>query len=276
MPWPLGRAPGVKRAIDVAGAGAALAAGALPLGLAAAAVRAAMGRPVLFRQPRPGRDGEVFTVTKLRTMRSTAGSASEPPSAAGGGERGGVPEEAAGPAHAPAASAGDDAAAAGDDATADQGADSLRLTRLGRFLRATSLDELPQLVQVLRGNMSLVGPRPLLVEYLPRYSAEQARRHEVRPGLTGLAQVSGRNELAWQERFELDVWYVDHWTVVLDLEILVRTVLRVLTGRGVRAQGVATMTPFTSEAQPPVHGEHPASVDIPTATKPSGAGAQPT
>jgi sugar transferase EpsL len=122
--------------------------------------------------------------------------------------------------------------------------DAQRLTALGRFLRRTSIDELPELVNVVRGDMSLVGPRPLLMEYLPRYSPEQARRHEVRPGVTGWTQVNGRNDLTWEEKFALDVWYVDHRSTRLDLEILGRTVSQVLGGQGVSAPGHATMEPF--------------------------------
>ena len=123
--------------------------------------------------------------------------------------------------------------------------DESRLTSLGRFLRRTSLDELPTLWNVIRGDMSLVGPRPLLVEYLERYSAEQMRRHEVRPGVTGWAQVNGRNALSWQGKFELDVWDVDNWSLWRDLRILSRTVWRVLSGRGTSHPGEATMTRFT-------------------------------
>lgn len=123
--------------------------------------------------------------------------------------------------------------------------DERRLTPFGRWLRATSLDELPQLVNVLRGDMSLVGPRPLLMEYIPLYSPQQARRHEVRPGITGWAQVNGRNALSWEERFRLDVWYVDHRSLLLDLRILLLTVLRVFQARGVAQPGQATMTRFT-------------------------------
>jgi lipopolysaccharide/colanic/teichoic acid biosynthesis glycosyltransferase len=122
--------------------------------------------------------------------------------------------------------------------------DEERMVDAGRRLRRWSLDELPELVNVLAGDMSLVGPRPLLMEYLQRYTSEQARRHEVRPGVTGLAQVSGRNDLPWGSRFELDVWYVDNWSLWLDLKILGRTVGQVLTGRGISEQGSATMTPF--------------------------------
>ncbi|MBQ0753733.1 MAG: sugar transferase [Gammaproteobacteria bacterium] len=123
--------------------------------------------------------------------------------------------------------------------------DAERLTSLGIFLRSTSLDELPELWNVLKGDMSLVGPRPLLVEYLPLYSAQQARRHEVRPGITGWAQVKGRNTLSWDEKFELDVWYVDNQTIWLDIKILFLTVKTVLFRKGVSADGEATMSKFT-------------------------------
>ncbi len=123
--------------------------------------------------------------------------------------------------------------------------DAHRLTPFGRFLRATSLDELPELWNVLRGEMSLVGPRPLLMEYLPLYSPEQARRHEVRPGITGWAQVNGRNAISWDERFRLDVWYVDHRSLWLDLHILWLTLRKVIVREGISAQGEATMPRFT-------------------------------
>ena len=125
------------------------------------------------------------------------------------------------------------------------GTDAERLTRFGRFLRASSLDELPELWNVLRGEMSLVGPRPLPVRYLPRYTAEQARRHEVRPGLTGLAQVSGRNALGWEEKFRLDVAYVETRSLALDLKILAKTLFQCLRPRGVSHAGEATMHEFT-------------------------------
>jgi sugar transferase EpsL len=125
-----------------------------------------------------------------------------------------------------------------------EGSDAQRLGRFGRFLRATSLDELPELWNVLRGEMSLVGPRPLLPQYKDRYTTEQARRHEVRPGLTGWAQVNGRNRLPWDERLALDVWYVDHWSLGLDLRILARTVPVVLRRQGIAAPGSATMPEF--------------------------------
>jgi lipopolysaccharide/colanic/teichoic acid biosynthesis glycosyltransferase len=122
--------------------------------------------------------------------------------------------------------------------------DEQRLTRFGRFLRSTSLDELPEFWNVLKGDMSLVGPRPLLVQYLDRYTPEQARRHEVRPGVTGLAQVSGRNQLSWDERFELDVWYVDNMSLWLDLKILCRTLWKTVRREGITSGEHATMTEF--------------------------------
>jgi len=123
--------------------------------------------------------------------------------------------------------------------------DAQRLTSLGRFLRATSLDELPELWNVLKGEMSLVGPRPLLMEYLPLYLPEEARRHEVRPGITGWAQVNGRNAISWADKFALDVWYVDHLSLSLDVQILWRTLRKVLARDGICAAGEATMTKFT-------------------------------
>ena len=122
--------------------------------------------------------------------------------------------------------------------------DEQRLTPLGRFLRSTSLDELPELFNVLKGDMSLVGPRPLLMEYLDRYTPEQFRRHEVKPGITGWAQVNGRNALTWEEKFELDVWYVDHWNLWLDLKILALTLWKVIKREGINHPGQATMEEF--------------------------------
>ena len=126
-----------------------------------------------------------------------------------------------------------------------EGTDAERLTPFGRLLRKTSLDELPQFFNVLRGDMSLVGPRPLPSAYLPLYSAEQRRRHEVRPGITGWAQVNGRNAIAWKHRFELDVWYVDHQSLWLDLRIVFMTIAAVVTHRGISAEGEATIRAFT-------------------------------
>ncbi|MEM7049130.1 MAG: sugar transferase [Acidobacteriota bacterium] len=138
------------------------------------------------------------------------------------------------------------------DARDDDGVllpDGERLTRFGRFLRRSSLDELPELWNVLRGEMSLVGPRPLLARYLERYTAEQARRHQVRPGLTGWSQINGRNALSWSDKFRLDVWYVDHLGLGLDLKILWLTVFRVLRRQGVSAPGEATMREFMGEEE---------------------------
>ncbi len=137
------------------------------------------------------------------------------------------------------------------DATDSAGkplSDAERLTPLGRFLRATSLDELPELWNVLKGEMSLVGPRPLLMEYLPLYSPEQARRHEVRPGVTGWAQVNGRNAIGWDEKFALDVWYVENRSFALDLKILWLTIRKVIFRDGISAEGEATMPKFTGPA----------------------------
>ena len=122
--------------------------------------------------------------------------------------------------------------------------DEQRLTKVGRFVRSTSIDELPQLFNVIKGDMSLIGPRPLLVRYLPLYSAEQARRHDVRPGVTGWAQCHGRNSLSWTDKFKLDVWYVDHCTFATDLKIIFTTIKTVLHREGISQEGSATMEPF--------------------------------
>ena len=137
------------------------------------------------------------------------------------------------------------------DARGDNGEllpDAARMTRFGRWLRSTSLDELPELWNVLKGEMSLVGPRPLLMEYLPLYTAEQGRRHDVRPGITGWAQINGRNAIAWPDKLRFDVWYVDHHTLWLDMKIIWLTLLRVSQRHGVAAEGEATTTRFTGEA----------------------------
>lgn len=139
--------------------------------------------------------------------------------------------------------------------------DEQRLTQFGRFLRASSLDELPELINVLKGEMSLVGPRPLLVEYLPRYDARQFRRHEVLPGITGWAQVHGRNAISWQEKFDLDVWYVDNWSVWLDLKTIVLSIFKVLSREGISQPGQATAEPFM--------GNPPETDDKPSHPKPT-------
>ena len=135
------------------------------------------------------------------------------------------------------------------DANGNPLPDDVRLTRFGRLLRATSLDELPELWNVLNGDMSLVGPRPLLMEYLPLYSAEQARRHEVRPGITGWAQVNGRNALSWPQKFALDVWYVDNRSLLLDIRIILLTVKKVFMREGISADGQATTSRFTGKEE---------------------------
>nr|WP_305764007.1 sugar transferase [Chroococcidiopsis sp. TS-821] len=171
----------------------------------AIAIFTQIGRPILFAQPRPGKDGKIFNFYKFRSMTNDC------------------------------------------DAQGNLLPDEQRLTPIGQFLRRTSLDELPQLWNVLRGDMSIVGPRPLLVKYLDRYTPEQARRHEVKPGITGLAQVNGRNALSWEERFKLDVWYVDHWSLWLDLKILGLTVWKVLQREGINQQGYATCEEFKGQ-----------------------------
>jgi lipopolysaccharide/colanic/teichoic acid biosynthesis glycosyltransferase len=143
------------------------------------------------------------------------------------------------------------------DSDGDPLPDKLRLTRLGQWLRMTSVDEFPELWNVLRGDMSLVGPRPLLMEYLPFYTPEQARRHDVRPGLSGWAQVNGRNTISWQDKFRLDVWYVDHRSLLLDFKIILLTLKNVVVGKGVRQHGHATAEKFRSETpdqkEPPLY-----------------------
>lgn len=176
--------------------------------LTALVVKAKLGRPVVFRQSRAGRDGVIFTLYKFRTMTDLC------------------------------------------DTTGRVLPDERRLTNAGAVLRRWSLDELPQIWNVIRGEMSIVGPRPLLARYLDRYNQHQARRHEVRPGCTGWAQVNGRNDLSWEERFELDVWYVDRLSVLLDFKILVLTLISVVKRRGINAQGKATMEEFMGSKVP--------------------------
>jgi sugar transferase EpsL len=199
----------IKRAIDVVGASIGLAVTAPIVAGVALAVRRELGSPVFFAQRRPGLGGVPFELVKFRTMR--------PP-------------------------------APGVTGAAAVASDGNRLTALGRRLRAMSLDELPTLWNVLRGDMSLVGPRPLLVEYLGRYSEEQQRRHDMPPGITGWAQVHGRNALSWDDKLALDVWYVDHWSLWLDAWILAKTVISVVRREGISAPDVATMPVFTGSA----------------------------
>lgn len=170
-------------------------------------VRSRLGRPVFFKQTRPGLHGKPFAIYKFRTMTDAR------------------------------------------DADGKLLPDAERLTRLGRFLRAASLDELPELFNILKGDMSIVVPRPLLMQYLARYTPEQARRHEAKPGLTGWAQVNGRNALSWEDKFALDVWYVDNWSLKLDLKIIGMTILSVLRREGISQEGQATMEEFMGTNQ---------------------------
>lgn len=195
----------LKRIFDFTVALIVLVVLAFPLLLLALLIRHKLGRPVLFRQIRPGLRGAPFVMVKFRTMTDEK------------------------------------------DASGSLLPDAQRLTPFGRFLRSSSLDELPELWNVLHGEMSLVGPRPLLMEYLPLYSPEQARRHEVRPGITGWAQINGRNAIGWADKFALDVWYVEHRSLWLDVRILWLTVRRVLERNGISAAGEATMSKFEGD-----------------------------
>jgi sugar transferase EpsL len=192
----------MKRLFDVLVASFLLVAMSPVMAVVAALIATKLGTPVLFRQQRPGLNGEPFEMVKFRTMSDAR------------------------------------------DANGELLPDEQRLGALGKFLRKSSLDEFPELWNVLMGDMSLVGPRPLLMRYLDRYTPEQARRHEVRPGITGWAQVNGRNALSWEEKFEHDVWYVDNRSFSLDLKILWHTLWNVLAGSDTSADGHATMPEF--------------------------------
>jgi lipopolysaccharide/colanic/teichoic acid biosynthesis glycosyltransferase len=194
--------PVSKRLLDLLAAGLGLILISPFLLLIGIFVWLRMGRPILFRQIRPGYREEPFSLLKFRTMTRDRGS------------------------------------------SGDLLADGARLTPLGRTLRSYSLDELPELWNVLRGEMSLVGPRPLLIAYLPRYSPEQRRRHGVLPGMTGWAQVNGRNALTWSEKFAYDLWYVDHWTLGLDVKILALTLWKAVRREGVNPPGRDTASEF--------------------------------
>lgn len=173
--------------------------------LTAFLVRRRLGKPVLFRQTRPGLSGKPFEILKFRTMKNTCDASGKPLS------------------------------------------DKDRMTPLGRFLRSTSIDELPELINVLRGEMALVGPRPLLKEYLPLYTEFQRRRHEAKPGITGWAQINGRNAISWQKKFELDVWYVDNQSLWLDIKILFLTFWKVINRSDITQAGQATIEPFNGK-----------------------------
>lgn len=192
----------VKRTLDIITASASLLLAAPVLVIIGLAIRFSMGAPVLFRQERPGFEGNPFVMYKFRSMLDCVDADGKP-----------LPDE-------------------------------LRLTDLGRFLRSTSLDELPALINVLKGEMSVVGPRPLLTQYLERYTPEQMRRHKVKPGMTGWAQVNGRNIISWEDRFKLDVWYVDHQSVWLDLKIVALTIWKTVKCEGINQPGHATMEEF--------------------------------
>ena len=181
-----------KRLLDIVVAALALLLLSPLIAAVALLVRMTLGRPVIFRQERPGLGGRPFTLVKFRTMLETSVDGRLLP-------------------------------------------DAERLPKVGRWLRATSLDELPELWNVLKGDMSLVGPRPLLMHYLRLYSPEEARRHEVRPGLTGWAQINGRNAISWPEKFAHDLWYIDNWSLALDIRILAASIASVLSGHGVAA-----------------------------------------
>ena len=197
-----------KRAIDLAGALAGLLLLSPIIALTGLAVWISMGRPLFFRQSRPGLAGRPFTMIKFRTM------------------------------------------ATRHDASGSPLPDEQRLTRIGRLLRSSSLDELPELWNVLVGEMNLVGPRPLLTSYLDRYSPDQARRHDVKPGITGWAQINGRNAISWDEKFALDLWYVDHRSTRLDMRILVGTIVQVIRRRGINSAESATMPEFFGSRGP--------------------------
>lgn len=197
----------LKRAIDLAVGSSVFLVSAPILVGASVAIAKSMGRPVLFKQQRPGLHGEPFYIYKFRTM---------------------------------------------TDARDDQGEllpDEQRMTKVGSFIRKTSIDELPQLINVLKGDLSLVGPRPLLMEYLPLYSEEQKKRHLVKPGITGWAQVNGRNAISWEAKFKLDVWYVENQSFKLDMYILYKTFINVLNRKDVSAKDHVTMEKFRGSAQ---------------------------
>ena len=192
----------LKRLIDIVGSLIGLALSSPLIIVISIIIYFTMGRPIFFKQVRPGLKGKPFVIYKFRTMLDLR------------------------------------------DEKGNLLPDEKRLTTIGKFLRSTTLDELPEFWNVLKGDMSLVGPRPLLMEYLDRYTPEQARRHNVKPGMTGWAQVNGRNAISWEEKFKLDVWYVDNWNIFLDLKIILLTILKVLRREGISAEGHATMPEF--------------------------------
>lgn len=193
----------IKRLMDLVLSGFALILLSPVLLVTAILVRTKLGSPVIFKQERPGRNGEIFSLYKFRSMTDQK------------------------------------------DEAGNLLPDSVRLTGFGKKLRSTSLDELPELWNIFRGDMSIVGPRPLLVKYLPLYNEEQRHRHDVRPGLTGWAQINGRNAISWEEKFKLDCWYVEHISLLLDLKIIFMTALKVFRREGISSETAATMEEFT-------------------------------
>lgn len=192
-----------KRVIDLVLSGCAILLLSLPLLFVALLVRINLGSPVLFKQRRPGKDGNVFVIYKFRTMTDSR------------------------------------------DKNGNLLSDQERLTNFGKFLRSTSVDELPEIFNIFKGDMSIIGPRPLLEEYLPLYNEEQAHRHDVRPGLTGWAQINGRNTITWEEKFKYDVEYVRNISFLFDLKIFFLTIKKVFVREGVNASAEVTMEKFT-------------------------------
>ena len=197
----------MKRLLDIVIASTALVVLSPLYAFVAYKVKKNLGSPVLFRQVRPGLNGQPFEMIKFRTMKDAV------------------------------------------DAQGNPLPDSERLTAFGKILRSTSLDEMPELWNVIKGDMSIVGPRPLLTEYLPLYNKEQAKRHDVRPGMTGYAQVNGRNAISWEEKFKLDTWYVENRSLWLDFKIMLKTVKKVIAKDDISAEGEATMTKFTGTSE---------------------------
>jgi len=192
----------IKRLIDIIGSLIGLTISSPLIIIISIIIYLTMGKPIFFRQVRPGLNGKPFVIYKFRTMLDLR------------------------------------------DENGNLLPDEKRITTIGKFLRSTTLDELPEFWNVLKGDMSLVGPRPLLMEYLDRYTSEQARRHEVKPGMTGWAQINGRNAISWEEKFKFDVWYVDNWNILLDLKIIFLTILKVLKREGINQPGKATVDYF--------------------------------
>ena len=192
----------IKRALDICCALSAIIVFCWLYLIVAILVRLKLGSPIIFKQPRPGKDEKIFQIYKFRSMSNAT------------------------------------------DQNGNLLSDEIRLGNFGKKLRALSIDELPQLFNILKGDMSFIGPRPLLIEYLPLYSKEQKRRHNVRPGITGLAQVNGRNAISWREKFEFDRYYADNLSLILDIKIALKTIQKVIKKDGVNKDGMATTEKF--------------------------------